>query len=70
VTNDTFTLTGTPPRVQQGLTYISGTNIVYDLMTGLVTANGPIEGSYYPTNTPAGTNAAGKTNPPAGPKPF
>jgi lipopolysaccharide transport protein LptA len=65
VTNKTLTLTGNPPRVQQGLTYISGTNIVYDLMSGLVIANGPIQGYWQDTNSPAG-----KTNQPAKPKLF
>lgn len=65
VTNNTVTLTGNPPRVQEGLTYITGDSIVYDLMTGLVTATGPIQGYWQGTNSPTA-----KTNQPAKPKPF
>lgn len=63
ITNKTITLTGNPPKVQTGLTYLTGTNIVYDLMTGMVTANGPISGYFQDTNSPPE-----KTNQPAKPK--
>ena len=72
VTNETITLTGNPPIVRQGLNHISGDAIIYNLMTGLVNVNGPVQGAFWPdTNSVAGTNSAGtKTNSPAKPKLF
>jgi lipopolysaccharide transport protein LptA len=71
VTNETITLTGNPPRIQQGQNYMTSSNIVYDLVTGLVHFNGPVQGYWAGTNSLAGTNSAAfKTNSPAKPKLF
>lgn len=67
VTNDTITLTGNPPMVQEGPNQLTGDAIIYDLMTGFVTTKGPIQGEFWPTNSSASkTNlTAAKTNQPA-----
>ena len=67
VTNDTITLTGNPPMVQEGPNRLTGDAFVYDLMTGLVTTKGPMQGEFWPaTNNPAKTNSpVAKTNQPA-----
>lgn len=57
-TNETITLTGNPPQIQEGPGFtnrLTGNAIVYDLRTRLMTVTEP-KGAYYPTNSPAGTN--------------
>ncbi len=61
VTNSTITLTGGPPIVEKGLNTITGSSIVWDRLTGLITVTDPKGSGLLPgsnTNGPAGTNSA------------
>jgi len=75
VTNETVTLTKNPPNfpvVQHGQDYITGSNIVYNLVTDFFYVYGPVQAEGWPgTNTPAGLiPTTAKTNQPVQPKPL
>jgi lipopolysaccharide export system protein LptA len=60
VTNSTITLTGGPPKVEKGLNTITGSSIIWDRLTGLITVTDPKGTGLLPgtnTNGPAGTNS-------------
>lgn len=62
VTNETVTLTGNPPRIQQGSDIMTGTAIIWDRATGHVTVLHPNGVFWTNTNSPSGTNSATQPN--------
>jgi len=61
VTNETVTLTGHPPRIEEGpnTNTMTGDVIIYNMMTKLVTMSN-VTSTFFPgTNSPAGTNSLG-----------
>lgn len=58
VTNETVTLTGNPPEIQEGqdTNTMTGDAIIYDLVTKKVTIPNPTSVFWHDTNAPAGTN--------------
>jgi lipopolysaccharide transport protein LptA len=59
VTNETVTLTGNPPEIQEGeeTNTMTGDAIIYDLVTKKVTIPNPTSTFWHDTNSPAGTNS-------------
>lgn len=59
VTNETVTLTGNPPEIQEGqeTNTMTGDAIIYDLVTKKVTIPNPTSTFWHETNSPAGTNS-------------
>jgi lipopolysaccharide export system protein LptA len=59
VTNETLTLTGNPPEIEEGLdtNTMTGDAIIYNLVTRKVTIQNPTSVFWYATNSPAGTNS-------------
>lgn len=59
VTNETVTLTGNPPEIQEGeeTNTMTGDAIIYDLVTKKVTIPNPTSVFWHDTNSPAGTNS-------------
>jgi lipopolysaccharide export system protein LptA len=58
ITNETVTLTGNPPKLQQGNNVMTGTAIIWDRGTGHVTIEHPNGVFWQSTNSPSGTNSA------------
>jgi len=58
VTNETVTLTGNPPEIQEGeeTNTMSGDAIVYDVVTKKVNIKNPTSVFWYETNSATGTN--------------
>jgi lipopolysaccharide transport protein LptA len=61
VTNETVTLTGNPPEIQEGeeTNTMTGDAIIYDLVTKKVTIPNPTSTFWHDTNSPVGTNSFG-----------
>ena len=61
VTNETITLTGNPPQIEQGSSTntMTGDAIIYNLITKKVRIDNPTTVFWYQTNSPAGTNSLG-----------
>jgi lipopolysaccharide export system protein LptA len=59
VTNETVTLTGNPPEIQEGedTNTMTGDAIIYDAVTKKVNIKNPTSVYWYETNSPAGTNS-------------
>ncbi|HTR41767.1 MAG TPA: LptA/OstA family protein [Pseudomonadales bacterium] len=59
VTNETITLTGNPPQIQEGqdTNTMTGDAIVYNIVTKKVTIKNPTSVFWYGTNSVAGTNS-------------
>jgi lipopolysaccharide transport protein LptA len=59
VTNETVTLTGNPPEIQEGqdTNTMTGDAIIYDLVTKKVTIPNPTSTFWHDTNSPTGTNS-------------
>ncbi|HEY1790131.1 MAG TPA: LptA/OstA family protein [Verrucomicrobiae bacterium] len=65
VTNETVTLTGNPPEIEQGPDYtnhLTGSQFVYDLMTGKMTAPNSTIVFWPGTNSPSGSNSQPQGN--------
>lgn len=57
-TNETVTLTGNPPSVQEGLSSMTADEIVWNRATGHLSFNGNFKGNFVQeTNAPVATNA-------------
>jgi lipopolysaccharide export system protein LptA len=59
VTNETITLTGNPPEIEEGpaTNTMTGDAIIYNLITKKVRIENPTSVFWYETNAPAGTNS-------------
>ncbi len=59
VTNETITLTGNPPQIEEGASTntMTGDAIIYNLITKKVRIDNPTSVFWYETNSPAGTNS-------------
>jgi lipopolysaccharide export system protein LptA len=59
VTNETITLTGNPPEIEEGpdTNTMTGDAIIYNIVTKKVTIQNPTSVFWYQTNAPAGTNS-------------
>ena len=58
VTNETITLTGNPPQIEEGeaTNTMTGDAIIYNIVTKKVTITNPTS-VFYQTNSPTGTNS-------------
>jgi lipopolysaccharide export system protein LptA len=60
ITNETVTLTGNPPEIEQGINYtnhMTGSEIVYDLMTKRMAVSDSTIVYWPTTNSPSGSNS-------------